>query len=481
MPPPWTSRARRRRLRATRAARRRRPRRRRSSASSAARGSASPHASPRLHPRTRPCPTSRAPRLSASPTGLSPVSAASSDTSFDRPLPRTPLPCDVLDDGAEDWVARAREPPLHPYPSLAALLSPPPPPASTYTPASKALPTIPTEADVPADAEEDDEWADVVLDDDEVPLSPLVASSPTSDEEEAKSDEQREWEALQAHPLSPSTPSPPSSPSSPSPPSPALARNRIDDTYTPRFPPTYPTYTGWHPRPAASPALYRYNAALLSAREAEERETEMRSAELEGEWAAELAEAQAQKEQEEQEKQEVTGQHRELKSKWSSSTLSSVASAHARSPQASAKGFGFRRLLSSPNNAKSTSTKSRPPSARPMGAVTPRRFAPPVKKTKKRLTAADVVVVGRPPATPSLLASASASLFSPPALASPSPSSSHSHSSSTSSSPGFPYAQQLAPTHGPGDGQHNERAQRSSSRSGSDGGAAPRAGRVGGV
>ncbi|KAF8208635.1 hypothetical protein K438DRAFT_1961228 [Mycena galopus ATCC 62051] len=121
-----------------------------------------------------------------------------------------------------------------------------------------------------------------------------------------------------------------------------------------------------------------------------------------------------------------------LRSKWSSSTLSSINSAHGRSPasvKSSSSSFSFARRyfpLKSPSpkspspypSAKSPS-KSRP---RPMGSAS----SPAPRKKQRKLTVADVqvhlqhthtptpapalrVVVGGPPATASVLASACAS------------------------------------------------------------------------
>ncbi|KAJ7474418.1 hypothetical protein B0H11DRAFT_1332657 [Mycena galericulata] len=112
-----------------------------------------------------------------------------------------------------------------------------------------------------------------------------------------------------------------------------------------------------------------------------------------------------------------------LRSRWSSSTLSSIHSAHARSP-ASPETFSFARryfprtclpfliLPKSFPSQKSSSPKAKP---RAMGATTPsvvKRAAWKGKgKRGKPLTVADVLIVGRPPAPASVLACASPDVF----------------------------------------------------------------------
>ncbi|KAJ7484179.1 hypothetical protein FB451DRAFT_1363760, partial [Mycena latifolia] len=157
-------------------------------------------------------------------------SASTTSINYSRPLPvrpppRTPVPTDALSgDYATDYAAylplllspsnsRTPSPSSSTSSRLAALLSPPPFPAEAQG--------------VPADVDAADGWEDEACDlfYDEVPLSPLVAPSPTS-----------------------ASPSP--APASPIPASPledGEAGVDNDDTPAPPQLLALPPYTGWHP------------------------------------------------------------------------------------------------------------------------------------------------------------------------------------------------------------------------------------------
>ncbi|KAJ7089801.1 hypothetical protein B0H15DRAFT_839281 [Mycena belliarum] len=298
-----------------------------------------------------------------------------------RPPPRTPVPTDALSgDYADDYAAYL---PLllTPSGSLASSRSQSPLPSPSSSSSSARLaallspprPLFPAEAQgVPADVEEDGwEDADCVWDGgceyDEVPLSPLVAPAPVS--------------------------------SAPSPVDDTAEEQQEEPQLVPG--PIVPPYTGWHPRPplrqrasqirreltataVSSPPLVAYDEPLQPPTPV-------------------------------------------LRSRWSSSTLSSVHSAHAS--VASPKTFAFaRRYFKSPTTSSPKHATPRP-RVRPMGSVTianapiAKSPTPKVKGKKgKKLTVADVnvLVVGRP-VEQSVLAGACSSpdVFASPSAFSP--------------------------------------------------------------
>ncbi|KAJ6547126.1 hypothetical protein B0H19DRAFT_254389 [Mycena capillaripes] len=276
-----------------------------------------------------------------------------------RPPPKTPVPMDALSTPwSGDYTAYA--PFLTPSPSasssssserLAALLSPP-------------TRRFPAEAQgVPCDVhEEDGAWEECDIDYDEVPLSPLVASAPSPDSEEV---------------------------------SPAVDGLEVQEeqlhegekwTFPPSPLPAPAPYTGWHPRPRASQLRLAVEPLLTATRSPSPSPSSCAPA----------------------------PQTPALRSRWSSSTLSSMHSAHARSP-ASPKTFSFARRYfpkaKSPSSSKSPSAYPRA-YPKPMGSATV--LSPKKRKGGKRLTVEDVLIVGRPPAPTSLLACASPDVFASP-------------------------------------------------------------------
>ncbi|KAJ7474414.1 hypothetical protein B0H11DRAFT_2035300, partial [Mycena galericulata] len=309
-----------------------------------------------------------------------------------RPPPRTPVPCDAtwsgdFDGFAADYAAYA--PLLSPSPvpsqfsspssttstgssasSLAALLSPP-----AQSPAHR----FPAEAQgVPADVDEGDwEECDVAYDYEDVPLSPLVACAPSPSSDDSPVDTlpvQEEHEEVEEKWTFPPSPLPAPGP-----------------------------YTGWHPRPRASQLRAALAASPLLPVAVPTPSTPCTPAACPPKTPG----------------PEYQPQTPALRSRWSSSTLSSIHSAHARSP-ASPKTFSFARRYfprasaspsSSSASQKSPSHKAKP---RAMGATTPsvvKRAAKGKGKRGKPLTVADVLIVGRPPAPASVLACASPDVF----------------------------------------------------------------------
>ncbi|KAK7059862.1 hypothetical protein R3P38DRAFT_3168313 [Favolaschia claudopus] len=121
-----------------------------------------------------------------------------------------------------------------------------------------------------------------------------------------------------------------------------------------------------------------------------------------------------------------------LRSRWSSSTLSSVRSAHARSPTSPlAKGFALRRYFhgassSSPKAKRREQAKKMKTKPKPMGSAT--ILSPTSSKksgSKKRLTVEDVLIIRPQPELPALasacLTPASAQWATYPSTPSPSP------------------------------------------------------------
>ncbi|KAF7348676.1 hypothetical protein MVEN_01386400 [Mycena venus] len=271
-----------------------------------------------------------------------------------RPPPKTPVPMDALSTPwSGDYTAYA--PLFTPSPSadssssstssrLDALLSPPAP--RRFPAEAQGVPS-----DV--DADDDGEWEECTYDEfgsgfDDVPLSPLVASAPSPDTEEV---------------------------------SPVLAveRNEAEagDKWT--FPPS-PLPRPFPIHGLAPPPRAPRNSGSLSSRSSPPR-AHLRPVLIILHRAYRNA--------------PPPRRPPVLRSRWSSSTLSSIHSAHARSP-ASPKTFSFARRYFNPHSkvAKSPRTKAYP---KPMGSATV--LSPPKKrKGGKRLTVEDVLIVGRPPA-----------------------------------------------------------------------------------
>ncbi|KAJ7670639.1 hypothetical protein DFH06DRAFT_139978 [Mycena polygramma] len=288
-----------------------------------------------------------------------------------RPPPRTPVPMDAVSTPwSGDYTAYA--PLFTPSPSasssssssrLAALLSPPP----QHFPAETQ--------GVPCDVDEDDgDWEECAYEYDEVPLSPLIASAPSPESDELSP----ELEATE----------------------PAVEEGE-KWTFPPSPLPVPGPYTGWHPRPRASQLRLAVEPLLTAAN------------------SPSPLSASPQQDR-------IPPRTPALRSQWSSSTLSSIHSAHARSP-ASPKTFSFARRYFP--KAKSPSSKSPRMHPKPMGSAT---ILSPKKRSKgngKRLTVHDVLIIGPPPApttpfcalSPATPYSASAQWAAYPASPAPAP------------------------------------------------------------
>ncbi|KAJ7689147.1 hypothetical protein B0H17DRAFT_642777 [Mycena rosella] len=286
--------------------------------------------------------------------------------------PRTPVPMDAMSgDYASDYAAY-----------LPLLRVSPTPSSSSSRLDSLLSPRFPAETQgVPADVDiADDGWEECDFEEegyDEVPLSPLVAPSPASEE--------------------------------PSPIDECDATEPVDqvDAEVAELAPALqlPPYTGWHPRPRAS----QLQLALAASSPIVPSPSPSPSPSPAPPHCASP----------------------QLRSRWSSSTLSSVHSAHALRSPASPKTFAFARRYfprpapkSAPSSSYSNSNNNNnnahyapAPRVRPMGATTSAPKPPP-KKRGKKLTVDDVVVVGRP-AEPSVLACASPDVFASPQMHTP--------------------------------------------------------------
>ncbi|KAJ7745603.1 hypothetical protein DFH07DRAFT_977424 [Mycena maculata] len=301
-----------------------------------------------------------------------------------RPPPRTPVPCDATWSGdfefAADYVVYAPHclslglpipilvlvrPSSFPLPPHANNSDAASPASSTSTTSLASLlspPThkFPAEAQgVPSDVSDADkdegEWEECDVAYDDVPLSPLVACAPS--------------------PRGSLSLSPIDSPIEQH----EQAEEEVEGQGKWSFPlsplPALPAYMGWHARPRAS------------------------------------------------EEQPRNPQTPALRSRWSSSTLSSVHSLHATHGARSPKTFSFARRYFPSSSSPSSASKSPKPKVCAMGATAPsaHAYAYPKRKerkSKKPLTVADVLIVGRP-AAPSVLACTSPDIFSSPSAPSP--------------------------------------------------------------
>ncbi|KAJ7791063.1 hypothetical protein B0H14DRAFT_2625423 [Mycena olivaceomarginata] len=305
-----------------------------------------------------------------------------------RAPPKTPLPTDALSTPwSGDWTAYA--PFGTPSPSssqhshssdsdsacsssserLAALLSPPPAPSSPqrrFPAETQGVPSDVSSSEWEEEEEEAWEACAVSYGDayEEVPLSPLVACVPSSPSPSSSS------------PLAPSpTEEKWNFPPSPLPlPNPAFASASACSGSAPIAGPG--RYTGWHPRPRASQLRLALAVEPLSL----------------------LVSQQQQRCQQEPE--------RTLRSRWSSSTLSSVHSAHAhgrRSPgvASSPKTFAFARAAGVRRYMHFPKAPGQKPKPKPMGSATvlstPKRGK---GKGGKRLTVEDVLVISPAPPSP---------------------------------------------------------------------------------
>ncbi|KAJ7908671.1 hypothetical protein B0H13DRAFT_2016199 [Mycena leptocephala] len=284
-----------------------------------------------------------------------------------RPPPRTPIPMDALSTPwSGDYTAYA---PLF-TPSvtssssssaasgssssserLAALLSPP---VHRFPAETQGVPY-----DV-AEEDGDDDWEECTYEYDEVPLSPLVASAPSPDSgnlspfaDDLETEERAEGEKW----MFPPSPLPAPAP-----------------------------YTGWHPRPRASQLKLAVEPLLTAARSPSPSHSPSLCVTSTSPPHQERAPA---------------PQTPVLRSRWSSSTLSSMHSAHARSP-ASPKTFSFARRYFPKAKSPSPSKSAAYPRAHPKPMGTATVVNPKKRKGGKRLTVDDVLIIGRPPAPTSV-------------------------------------------------------------------------------
>ncbi|KAJ6574592.1 hypothetical protein B0H19DRAFT_1124872 [Mycena capillaripes] len=283
---------------------------------------------------------------------------------------------------------------------LAALLSPSPP--TQCFPAEAHV--VPSDVDV----DDDGEWKECTDDFDEVPLSPLVVSAPSAEPGEL---------SITAD---------------------DLEKNEIEEGEKSPLPAPGP-YTGWRspspshshsPAASATPALGSRWSATTSAPSPRPRDTTPETPALRSRWSASTSLASPRPQDTTPETPALRSRWSAsttapslpptpapaLRSRWSSSTLSSIHSAHARSP-ASPKTFSFARRYfpkspkpksphapaAYPKSPRAHAYKAHP---RPMGSATVLR----PRKQQRKLTVADVMVVCPPPA-PSVLACASPDLF----------------------------------------------------------------------
>ncbi|KAJ7672799.1 hypothetical protein B0H14DRAFT_1010690 [Mycena olivaceomarginata] len=334
---------------------------------------------------------------------LSPASASASRPSrVSRTLrapPKTPLPTDALSTPwSGDWTAYAPfgtpspSSSQHSYGSnsacsssserLAALLSP----QRRFPAETQGVPSDVSSSEW--EEEEDEAWEACAVSYgdayEDVPLSPLVACVPSSP-------------SPSSSPLSPS-PSPTeekwSFPPSPLPlPSPAFASTSACSGSASIAGPG--RYTGWHPRPRASQLRLAWAVEPLCL--------------LAPHSPCTPSPYSAQERGQQQCQQEPEREQRALRSRWSSSMLSSVHSAHAhgrRSPGAAsspktfafARAAGVRRYMHFPKSPSASKTKPKP-----MGSATVLRGNGKGKgkgKGGKRLTVEDVLVISSAPALP---------------------------------------------------------------------------------
>ncbi|KAJ7836482.1 hypothetical protein B0H14DRAFT_3870782 [Mycena olivaceomarginata] len=338
-----------------------------------------------------------------SPASTSASASRPSRVSRTRAPPKTPLPTDALSTPwSGDWTAYAPfgtpspSSSQHSYDSnsacsssserLAALLSP-----QRRFPAETQ--GVPSDVSSSEWEEEEDAWEACAMSYgdayEEVPLSPLVACVP-------------------------------SSPSSPlSPPSPASSLSSVEEKWSfppsplplpnPPFAASVPIavagpgrYTGWHPRPRASQLRLALAVEPLSLLASQDHSPCTPAPCASSPYSVQERERGQQQQQQCQQQPE----QRALRSRWSSSTLSSVHSAHAhgrRSPGvasspktfAFARAAGVRRYMHFP---KSPSAKPKP---KPMGSATV--LSTPDRKQGrgkggKRLTVEDVCVISPAPA-----------------------------------------------------------------------------------
>ncbi|KAJ7794527.1 hypothetical protein B0H14DRAFT_3556761 [Mycena olivaceomarginata] len=372
------------------------------------------------------------PPIATSSASSSAAPRTPSPTASPRPPPRTPVPTDADDFATDPTRLSLFASTSNASTSLAALLSPPPQFAFGFPPAG-----------VPSDVEDGDEgvWEEVELEEMEVEVE--LACADEDEREDAfdeveleRADEQEREDAFDEVPLSPFVAADAQEPTS-TPKTPASAlRSRWSASTSALSPPPPQTPASalrsrWSastsapttPGSALPRSRWSASTAALSPRPQEHDATEPMDTIPEtpalprSRWSASTA-----------------APSPALRSRWSSSTLSSIHSAHAAA--ASPRTFSFRgarRYFPLPSPKKRAAPKSSAPAfastsmapyanprahARPMGSAA---AAPPRKKQRK-LTVADVQVphllpvVGHPPATPSVLASACAApdVFSTP-------------------------------------------------------------------
>ncbi|KAJ6502137.1 hypothetical protein C8R45DRAFT_975479 [Mycena sanguinolenta] len=394
----------------------------------------------------------------ASSSGIS-ISVSPSDPPS-RPPPRTPVPTDarLSDDYTpesmvtyESFVASRTPSPSSSSHSgstsrLAALLSPP---SHRFPPEGQG---------VPSDVEDDDEdgaWEECADEYDEVPLSPLkIASAPALEFENVDADAEENWTQL-ASPYTGWHPRPRDSQLRLAV-EPLLARSRSP---SPLYSPSHPLYctapiaeAHLPPSPSScaevtqlepqTPALRSQWSATTSAPSPYFRgnipetpalpTTQPQTPALRSRWSASTSAASPSLGQEIAPETPALRSRWSasttmtspatpaLRSRWSSSTLSSVHSAHAAT---SPKTFSFARRyfpkVKSPSRdaPKSPTAYAYPKSPRvhprPMGSTSAAVFRP---RKQRKLTVADVkvqhLVVGSPPAEPSVLACTSPDVFS---------------------------------------------------------------------
>ncbi|KAJ7822573.1 hypothetical protein B0H14DRAFT_3731538 [Mycena olivaceomarginata] len=354
------------------------------------------------------------PPIATSSASSSAAPRTPSPTASPRPPPRTPVPTDADDFATDPTRLSLFASTSNASTSLAALLSPPPQFAFGFPPAG-----------VPSDVEDGDEgvWEEVELEEMEVEVE--LACADEDEREDAfdeveleRADEQEREDAFDEVPLSPFVAADAQEPTS-TPKTPASAlRSRWSASTSALSPPSAANPRLRPPLALVSLHIRAHDPGLRPPPLPLPMDTIPETPALpRSRWSASTA-----------------APSPALRSRWSSSTLSSIHSAHAAA--ASPRTFSFRgarRYFPLPSPKKRAAPKSSAPAfastsmapyanprahARPMGSAA---AAPPRKKQRK-LTVADVQVphllpvVGHPPATPSVLASACAApdVFSTP-------------------------------------------------------------------